>query len=86
MTQLWPAGQLITVAVDSSGTPVHFVWQEQRHAIGQIVQRWEIDLEWWRTEGRVWRDYLALITGDNLFCVIYYDRLRDEWRLMRLYD
>ena len=86
MTQLWPAGQAITVAVDQRGEPTYFVWQEQRHSIRRIVQRWQVDAEWWRAEGRVWRDYVALITGDNLFCVIYYDRLCEEWRLARLYD
>jgi hypothetical protein len=86
MTQLWPTGQPINVTINDDGEPVCFVWQEQRHVITQIIQRWEIDLEWWRTEGRIWRDYLALITGDNLFCVIYYDRLCQEWRLLRLYD
>ncbi len=86
MTHLWPTGQPITVTLDDRGSPTHFMWQEQRHVVAQIVQRWEIDLEWWRTEGRIWRDYLALITGDKLLCVIYYDRLQEEWRLLRLYD
>ena len=86
MTQLWPAGQPIVVTVDGHGIPVEFVWQEQRHPIRAIVQQWQVDLEWWRAEGRIWRDYLALITSNNLFCVIYYDRLHEEWRLTRLYD
>ena len=86
MTQLWPAGQPITVAVDDHGLPLYFVWQEHQHTVRQIVQRWEIDAEWWRAEGRIWRNYLALITRDNLFCVIYYDRLLEAWRLIRLYD
>ena len=58
MTQLWPAGQLIMVTVDEHGTPVDFTWQEQRHAIAQVIQRWEIDLEWWRAdEWRLMRLY-----------------------------
>lgn len=86
MTQLWPAGQPIVVAVGVDGLPTHFVWQEQRHPVRQIIQRWTLDLEWWRAEGRIWRDYLALITRDNLLCVIYYDRLAENWQLVRLYD
>ena len=86
MTQLWSAGQPITVMVDTHGDPTAFVWQEQHHAVHRIVQRWQVDVEWWRAEGRIWRDYLALITGDKLFCVIYHDRLGEEWRLTRLYD
>jgi hypothetical protein len=86
MTHLWPTGQPITVTTDGDGVPTHFRWQEQRHAVRQIVQQWEIDLEWWRPERRIWRRYLALITNDNLFCVIYYEPLCEEWRLLRLYD
>lgn len=86
MTQLWAAGQPIVVTLDGLGVPTEFVWQGQRHVIRQIVQRWQVDTEWWRGEGRIWRDYLALITADNLFCVIYHDRLLEEWRLIRLYD
>jgi hypothetical protein len=86
MTQLWPTGQPITMTVDNDGAPIHFVWQEQRHLVHQVIQRWELDLEWWRMEGRIWRDYLALITADNLLCVIYYDRLGEQWLLVRVYD
>lgn len=86
MTQLWPTGQPITVVVDGHGVPMHFVWQEQRHLVRRILQRWEVDLEWWRVEGRIWRAYLALITADNLLCVIYYDHIAANWQLVRLYD
>ena len=86
MTHLWPAGQPITVTADAEGQPTAFVWQEQRHTVARIVQRWEVDGEWWHVEGRIWRDYVALITHDHLFCVLYHDRLAAEWRLVRLYD
>ncbi len=74
------------VTVDPLGKPLHFIWQEQLHTIQKIVQRWQVDVEWWRAEGRIWREYLALITTHNLFCVIYRDLLVDEWRLVRVYD
>jgi hypothetical protein len=86
MTELWAAGQLITVRVDDQGLPIHFVWQEQTYHIEEIVQAWQLDTEWWRTEGRVWRDYVVAMTTDHLLCVIYHDALSEEWRLLRFYD
>lgn len=86
MTTLWPEGHPIAVTLDPQGTPTAFVWQARRHAVAQIVQRWDVDNDWWRGDERIWRDYLALITQDNLLCVIYHDRLTDTWRLARLYD
>jgi hypothetical protein len=86
MTILWSTGHTIDVTPAAQGTPAEFVWQGRTYAVAQIVQRWQIDSEWWRGEGRIWRDYFVLITQDNLFCVIYFDRIREDWRLVRLYD
>ena len=86
MTQLWPAGQPINVVVDTHGVPTVFVWQTQRHTIHQVIQGWDVDLDWWQPEGRIWRTYHALITHNNLLCVIYFDHLTATWQLVRLYD
>jgi hypothetical protein len=86
MTHLWAEGQSITVLLDEHSRPLHFTWLGRQYTCQQIVQQWQVDLEWWREPGRIWRDYLALITVDGLFCVLYHDRLVDEWRLVRVYD
>lgn len=86
MTLLWAAGAPVIVAVDSTQRPVRFEWQGRAHRVAQIVQQWQVDVDWWAEPGRIWRAYTALITADGLFCVLYYDLTDDEWRLARLYD
>ena len=85
MTQLWKAGEPIVVTVDDSGTPTHFVWEEQRHTVYQILQQWELETDWWQSTS-IRRQCFAIFTDRKLFCVIYHDLLRSEWRLLRLYD
>jgi hypothetical protein len=71
---------------DAEGCPLRFFWQGRRHQVQQVVQRWQVDSDWWSPEGRIWRDYSAVVTGDGLLCVIFYDHLLHEWRLTRVYD
>ncbi|MCB0074137.1 MAG: hypothetical protein KDE20_21880 [Caldilineaceae bacterium] len=86
MTRLWPQGQPIDVATDSHGRPVRFDWQGRSHRLKQVQQRWQVDTDWWSEEGRVWRDYQAVITTDGLLCVLYLDLLEQRWYLAKLYD
>ena len=86
MTTLWPTGQPIAVTLDPRGLPAAFAWQEHRHRVARIVQQWEVEGDWWHADGPVRRAYLALITHDNLLCVLYFDHLQEEWRLARVYD
>ena len=85
MTRIWSEGESIRVESDRAGLPVRFFWHGRRQ-VQQIVQRWQVDSDWWLSEGRVWRDYFAAITTDGLLIVFYYDHLRSEWRLARIYD
>ena len=75
MTLLWPQGEAIAVETDGLGRPLRFVWQQRPHGVVRIIQHWQVDLEWWRAEGRIWRTYTAVITSDGLLCVIYLDHL-----------
>jgi hypothetical protein len=86
MTRLWPQGQPIDVTTDSQGRPVRFGWQGRSHRLKQVQQRWQVDTDWWRAEGRVWREYQAVITTDGLLCVLYQDLLEQRWYLAKLYD
>ena len=85
MTQLW-TDQPITVELDAAARPRTFLWHAQRHTVAQIVQQWQVDVDWWSSRGRVQRDLTALITTRGLFCVIYYDHLTQTWGLLRVYD
>lgn len=85
MTQPW-LDEAITVTLDDDGSPSCFMWRAQRHEIAQILKRWELDADWWRADGYVYRLYLAVLTDRKLLCVIYHDHLRAQWRLLRLYD
>jgi hypothetical protein len=75
---------------DSQGRPARFDWQGRRHALARVVQQWQVDTDWWASEGRVRRDYLTVLTLDGLLCVLYYDHLdpvgEGGWFLSRLYD
>jgi hypothetical protein len=86
MTRQWQAGEPIEMECDERGRPTGFRWRGKRHGLHRIRQRWTVDTDWWSDGGRVHRDYLAVTTLDGLLCVIYHDRLDDEWRLARLYD
>ena len=86
MTLLWPAGVPVAVTTDPHGNPVAFTWQGRRHHLVGVVQRWQVDVDWWTPQGRSWREYMAVLTADHLLCVLYLDLSTAEWRLVRLYD
>ena len=86
MTRLWPDGESIDVETDVHGQPVRFTWQGHRHVVHRIRQNWQVDSEWWQPSGRVWRDYVAVTTAGGLLCVLFHDRLTDEWFLEKVYD
>ena len=86
MTQLWLAGEPITMETGSNGRPLRFCWQGRQHQLQYVVQHWQIDVDWWSEQGRVWRNYLTIITEGSLLCVIYQDLITQEWHLVRVYD
>lgn len=86
MTRLWAEGEPVRMEMDSEGRPVRFRWREQLYRLQRVQQRWQVDSDWWSAEGRVWRDYWAVITIEGLLCVLYYDHLTSEWRMTRAYD
>jgi len=92
MTQLWPEG--VPIAVETAGEElVAFRWQQHRHRVQTVVERWVVHDEWWRDE--IWRAYVQIETVDGLLCVIYQDLLAlspaaeqsgGAWFLERIYD
>jgi len=86
MSRLWPEGEPIQMQTDADGRPLRFVWRERPYRLAQIQQRWQVDADWWREAGRIWRDYVAVTTTDGLLCVLYQDLLTENWFLSKLYD
>lgn len=86
MSRLWPEGEVISVQCSGEQQPVSFVWRGRMHRLAQVQQRWQVDADWWSTEGRVRRDYWAVTTASGLFCVFYQDLERGSWFLAKVYD
>jgi hypothetical protein len=86
MTRIWSEGAVIRMETDGENRLLRFLWCGRWHGLQQVVQRWQVDSDWWSSEGRVWRDYVAAITTDGLLFVAYYDHLSAEWRLAKIYD
>lgn len=86
MSRLWPGGEPILITLDRWQRPLTFLWRGRHHQVGAIHQHWQIDVDWWTEDGRLWRDYFALTTTGGLLCVVYHDHLDAVWMLARLYD
>jgi hypothetical protein len=86
MSRLWPEGEPIAVQTNAQAQPVRFTWRGRTYRLARVQQHWEVDVDWWRDAGRVWRAYLAVTTTDGLLCVIYQDLEHKGWFLAKLYD
>lgn len=87
MTKTWADGLPVRVdQVDAQGVPVSFGWQGQAHAVERLVQRWEVETDWWSEEGETRRLFVTVITKTGMLCVLFFDFGASEWRISRLYD
>jgi hypothetical protein len=87
MTKSWADGLPVRVeTVDAQGVPSAFGWQGQAHPVERLLQRWEVETDWWAEEGSARRSYVALITRTGLLCVLFFDFGTTEWRIARIYD
>ncbi len=87
MTRLWADELLVQVQLDRRRLPAVLQLNGRRYFIARVVQQWEVDTDWWSTEGRAWRRHYAVLTRDaGPFCVVSYDVLADQWHLERIYD
>jgi hypothetical protein len=84
MTRFWANGEPIAVSSDAKRQPVMIHWQGRRERVADILSRWRVDEDWWRT--RIWREYLLLVTESGRLLLIYCDLLADRWYVQRLYD
>jgi hypothetical protein len=83
MTRLWISGKPVDVTT-SNQLPHTFIWDDQSHRVEIVVERWRVDMEWWRW--RIWRDYFTVATDTGLLVVLFNDLLLDSWYVQRLYD
>ena len=85
MTRLWPEGEAVEIWGEEA-TPSGFVWQRARHRIEKTTIRWRVHTRWWEPEKAVWREYVKVVTGTGLLCLLYRDLLEGGWFLARVYD
>lgn len=78
----WPKGEPIEVTYNRE-TLLTFTWRGYEYHIDAVRNRWRIRTNWWVRE--VWRDYYE-VTTEELWCVLYRDRLNNVWRLERTYE
>lgn len=86
MTRLFSPGLPLYVQQSTHGNVIWFRLYGRRYCVEQVIQRWEVDTDWWVATGRIWRAYWALITQDGMLCVVYQDLEREEWGLEKIYD
>jgi len=101
MSRTWPVGDVITVEVDagasratftggtspiSGGKPTTVRVNGRVLKVIQVRKRWQVDLDAWEAEGRVWRSYWRVLTSDNGLMDIYFDFLDKTWHLAEQYD
>lgn len=86
MSRTWPEGNAIAVEVDARRQPAKVSLNGRTLKVVQIRKRWQVDVDEWEAEGRVWRAYWRLVTSDKGLIDIYYDFLSQTWRLAEQYD
>jgi hypothetical protein len=87
MSRTWPAGDAITVEVNAAtGKPARVSVNGRALKVVQVRKRWQVDLDAWEAEGRVWRAYWRVLTSDHGLMDIYYDFLDQAWHLAEQYD
>jgi hypothetical protein len=84
MTHFWPDGLPIQVEADALWTPLVLAWDDDRHPVQVVLDRWRVDEAWWR--GRVWREYFRLITATGLLVEVFHDLTAGAWYVQRVYD
>lgn len=88
MARSWPDGQRIIVIMGEAGQIRAFEWHGRSHAVERVVERWQVNTDWWDAEaGEIDRDYVRVTTRSGLLCDLYTDRAdANAWFLARQYD
>lgn len=75
----------LTVEYDTDGRPLSFRWAGRIHKVARVCNRWRVRGEWWRGENGG-REYIKLVTADDLLCLIARDLEGGASFLIRIYD
>jgi len=86
MSYFWKEGIAIEVKADPFGRPETIVWNEKRHKVQRVANRWIIDDRWWEETGRIWRTYYKIATEDGLLLIVFQNVVEEDWYIQRLYD
>ena len=86
MTRLWLQGKLIEVTIGDDGILHRFRCFGHWWQVTEVCNRWCIRQGWWKEGGECWRDYLKVLTGEGMLCLLFYDHRKDAWFLERVYD
>jgi hypothetical protein len=86
MSRTWPEGDSITVELDAKRQPTRFSVNGRTLMVIKVRKRWQVDVDEWEAEGRVWRAYWRVFTSENGLFDIYYDFLDQTWHLAEQYD
>lgn len=78
-------GEPLVVECDAGGRPLGFRWAGQMYKVARVCNRWRVRGEWWRGESGG-REYIKLVTGSGLLCLIARDLDAGAWFLIRIYD
>ena len=85
MTRLRPKGEAIQTWGPAE-RPTGFRWQGTAHHISTFLNCWRLHTRWWEPDQTVWREYLKVITDQEVLCLLYRDLASGDWFLARIYD
>ncbi len=79
MNKLRPLNQPVPIVVETGadGEPAFITWRGRRIAVDTIVDRWQIEDEWWRDP--VARLYRRLLLFDERLLTVFEDLLTGRW-------
>ena len=78
-------GQPIEVKMKGA-EPGSFRWRGRIHNVTYLSDYWRIHTNWWVDDGEIWRNYYEVTTDTKMLVELFWDRIKKEWRLERVYE
>ena len=67
----------LRVQSDDTGVPTRVQINGRWRQVGDVLDRWRIDDEWWREP--VSRTYFSIVLDNGANLTTYHDRMKDCW-------